>query len=167
MSTTYEHIPGAFHLQLRIGGHATPENIDLFHAILARIDSEWPWRHFRSTHVAVCDSCLGVVFNNPRIAPCDIKSAGRQAGLKVKIYKYSPAHKCNPSPGHTPVIKIIDQSDATLFYRYRTSRLRLEGCKVILLTEHEASRAAKLARVKTRILGPVGLNGQPAYTLVN
>ena len=92
MSTNHYTIGGEHHILLRIKGD--PARIKLFHALMHKCDSDWPWAPHRTT-CRVCVHCVGAVWNCPRIAAPDIIVAAKQVGgIKVKIRHFAPVTKC-------------------------------------------------------------------------
>jgi hypothetical protein len=93
MSTHSHTVSGHFHILLRCKGHAA--QIRLFHGILSLTDSDWPYR--LHTGSQICETCMGLVYQNPRITPEDIKSAAKQAGIHIKIKHFVPEKCCVPA----------------------------------------------------------------------
>lgn len=100
MSTEFDSINGEFHLILKIKGD--PSAINLYHRLMRRCDSDWPWKE--SSGCRICEGCLGIVYRNPRLNPEDIKVGARQAGVHVKVKSYHPESECKDSRGVIPIL---------------------------------------------------------------
>jgi len=82
------------HFKLELRG--SRDEIDLFHAMLKLCDNDYPLDPFRknTTVPAKCDNCGGYIWANAIVTASDIKKAGKQAGINVKVRTYLPASTC-------------------------------------------------------------------------
>ena len=130
MSTQYQYAPGRFHIQVKL--HGDPKRILLFHAILRDIESDWCFyrRHSNNNYsdrIVVCKLCKGIIINNTRLAPQDIKAAATQCGIGCKIYNFAKEEKCGN--GTTRGTESIDREYAEVLWSHKPGRIHVGGCK--------------------------------------
>ena len=127
MSKNLEFCDGVYHLHIKLSG--IPENIMLFHHVMASVESDWPWLSLTKTHITMmmCQECHGVTIQNPRVAPQDIKAAAMQCGVKCKIYQYAPGDKCK-----SRVKMYISPCDRSKLYTCKPSRISFVAGNVII-----------------------------------
>jgi len=82
------------HFKLEMRG--SRDEVDLFHAILALCDSDYPLDPFRKNTAIPekCDNCGGYLWKNAIVTPVDIKKAAKQANITVKVRTYLPESSC-------------------------------------------------------------------------
>lgn len=124
MSTSYETASGQFHVQVKL--HGDERKIQLFHKILHDIESDWAFHRtkwsIRFQHrISVCPVCKGIVLNNPRIAPPDIKALAAQVGVGCKIYTFAKAQRC----GSDGICEYIERKDRAVLYSHKPGRINL------------------------------------------
>jgi hypothetical protein len=90
MSVSAQSTPGNFHIVLKLRG--PEEKIKIFHALLRKADSDYPWDKTFGTRM--CTRCNGLSWSTPRINPEDLKTAARQTGVRLKIRRFSPERSC-------------------------------------------------------------------------
>lgn len=100
MSATFTNVVGDYHLIIKLKG--TPSAISLYHRLMRRCDTDWPWRATAGNRI--CEGCMGILYRNPRIPPEDIKVGARQAGVHVKIKSFHPESVCCDSSGVAPLM---------------------------------------------------------------
>lgn len=115
MSKDLTTAPGAYHVILKLKGDQ--RRADLFHEIVRRCDPSWPWKTGMYSRVQQCDSCEGLVFSSPRVNASDIKSAAKQAAVKVTIVRFAPSEKCVTEANKYQRSKWIDIGQAHELYR--------------------------------------------------
>lgn len=115
MSKDNTTAPGIYHVILKIKGDQ--KRVDLFHEILRRCDLSWPWKTGMYSRVQQCDCCEGLCFSSPRINASDIKSAAKQAAVKVTIVRFAPSEKCTSEANRYQKTKWIELSVAHELYR--------------------------------------------------
>lgn len=89
----------AVHVRLDAKGSAG--NVHMMHNLLMELDHDWPFcgeishGHLKDPErFKVCSCCGGRTYYNPRLTPTDIKAAGRQCGVRVKVRVYKDPAKC-------------------------------------------------------------------------
>jgi hypothetical protein len=129
MSTVYEYATGQFHIHVKLAGEL--DKIELFHAIIEKIDGSWPWGPSKGNHgtVRVCRKCKGFLLSNPRFAPQDLKAAGEQAGIHIKIYGYSPQLNCFEGTEYQHT-ESIDRVACRALYGHKPKRITVLGGKL-------------------------------------
>src|SRR5579859_5928563 len=115
MSKDTTTAPGVYHVVLKLKGEQ--RRVDLFHEILRRCDLSWPWKQGFYGRTQQCDKCEGLCFASPRINASDIKSAAKQASVKVTIVRFAPSTKCCPDTERYQRTRWIDVTDAHRLYR--------------------------------------------------
>jgi hypothetical protein len=167
MSTIGEYVNATFHLHLRLKGD--PKRIELFHAIMWGVESDWPWKPFGvfrrpfaavgyvttfSPSVQVCNQCLGIAICNPRINPGDIAAAARQVGIKAKIDRMSDAKHCWTNGRTYCPMSNVSQVEGRRLYQHKPSRYRVEDEFVLVGNETVEDRK----KMTAPILLPAGFN---------
>lgn len=143
MSTNPEWAAGLFHMTLRITS-GSPKRIELFHAMMTLLESDWPWKskilkqnyhtYSHDSYIRVCDSCLGTIISSPRISPADIKAAGLQCGIKVKVDRMSEAIHCHGNKSYAPATSVA-QDEGRILYQHKAQRMRVEDKYILVGNE--------------------------------
>lgn len=135
MSQDFTFVDGVYHIAIRLWG--SPEKINLFHDIMMRCDGDWPWR---SSCISgpVCDTCMGAILRNPRVAPSDIKAAGRQAGVKVKIYGCMEESHCLNDHGWAPR-SYVKKENMYKLCEHKPSRMIVTAGDVAIITASKST----------------------------
>lgn len=120
MSKLFQYVTGNFHVMVKL--HGPVERIRVFHKILSKVETDWPWEaKWRGTRVKVCSACKGIPISNPRITPMDIKAAAAQAGIGVKIYQFAEADRCPK----TSTVEYIRDEQSHVLYSHKPNRIHL------------------------------------------
>jgi hypothetical protein len=87
-----------FHMKFKLDG--TSEQIDLFHAMIAASDKDYPLDPFRSQwrKIMKCSKCEGWIWRMCLCGPSDLARAARQVGLKFEMKGWKREAKCHGKP---------------------------------------------------------------------
>lgn len=80
----------SIHVSIRVKG--AWEKVMLMHHLLKKVDGDWPFVERQVCRV--CKRCCGVEYQAPRLTAHDVKVAGKQCGVKVKIRHFGPVQEC-------------------------------------------------------------------------
>lgn len=157
MSLSGDYVNGTFHLCLRLKGD--PKRIEVFHAVMWGMESDWPWKptgqtkrpfttlgytHTYSPSIRVCDDCHGVVICNPRINASDIKAAAKQCGIKAKIDKFSEAIHCWEGGKAYAPVSIVFQREGRRLFQHKASRYQVKDGYVLVGNETVEERKGSI-----------------------
>lgn len=143
MSKFVDYASGPYHVTFKLRG--TPESIELFHALVRRCESSWPWgpsmfqgnsaySYIHTRQIPACSKCKGVIINSPRIAPQDIKAAAVQAKVNIKIFHYAQGEKCT-GEGHGTTMnhrELVSMKNSPLLYSAKPKRIRIHKGEVFV-----------------------------------
>lgn len=134
MSISAQHTEGQFHVRFSLQGEERA--IEIFHNILTRADSDYPFgrRYGWVQQVRFCPQCNSIVWTNPRLNPEDVKVAARQAGVRVKIKHFAPQQKCSKDGKVFVEVIHVDRSIAVMLFRPNgvlLLRQHLEGLRLL------------------------------------
>ena len=85
------------HIIIKLKGQM--ERQVLFHRLLRSIDSDWPYGDYqegfaKGKSYKECEVCGGMVYHAPRFTPGELKAAGKQCRVRVKIRQYCTPETC-------------------------------------------------------------------------
>lgn len=83
-------------VHFRIECRGSRDSVDLFHAILALCDNDYPLDPFRknSAPPKECPDCKGHIWMRAVLMPADLKKAAKQAGIRIKVRDYITDTAC-------------------------------------------------------------------------
>lgn len=120
MSTDNTVVSGYYHINIRLKGELAKKR--LFLSILQMCDADFPFKSLAGAQL--CENCMGLVWQHPRLNPADIKAAARQAGINCKIRRFIPEKVCKPagvSFGTPPIRWISRELCHTLYEAHGTA----------------------------------------------
>lgn len=95
-----------FHVILKTTG--ADEDINFFHFLLGSIDKDY---HFRpdlpEQKIEICQRCKGFVWDRALLGPSELRRAGKQCSVEVKVQKWKKSHKCRGQVSEMTMEKVM------------------------------------------------------------